>query len=192
MIPTTTKLSPTPRGLKGAARSAAHDQATIALIVVCRRHSFRCTVAHGGRRVLDVLNDKSSGFLRVTSAVFSRHGDSESLGQLDEAVIPKASIDCVLLQNEQHEAPVRRRHSLVIKHPYATLVLLPEHEICGTTLWAGRPDPLAVLSADAASFFPVSPATLWDAAHTGECVASTVAFANKTSVSMISIGKRIS
>lgn len=191
-LPAATQVSSTPRRLNGGTRTGTHDQGSIPLIVVCRRHSFNCWISHGGQRVLDLLNDKSSGFLRVTSADLSRRGDSVSLGHLDEAVIPKASIDCVLLQNEQHEAPVRRQHSLVIKHPCATFLLLPEHELCGATMWAGRADPLVVLSSDSSAFFPVSPATLWDAAHAHECVASTVAFVNKASVSMMSIGKRLS
>ena len=56
------------------------------------------------------------------------------------------------------------------------------------TNWAGRPESLALLASDAARFFPVSAATLWGADHRGEPIASSVAFVNKLSVSMLSLG----
>jgi hypothetical protein len=165
------------------------DHGELEVIIVSGRHSFSCSMSLGGQRVLDVLNDKSTAFLRISDTTLSRIGQTESFGELQDAVVAKSSIDCVLIENDVHEAPIRRHHSLVNKHAFATFVLLPDHEICGMTMWAIRPDPLVLLASDAPSFFPASPATLWGTSLREHC-ASTVAFINKASVSMISIGKR--
>jgi len=172
-----------------SARQGPFQQGELAVILVSGRHTFTGSLVLGGQRVLDVLNDRSSAFLRVNKTTVSRSGQTEAFGELQEAVVAKSSVDCLLIENEVHEAPVRRRHSLVNKHPFATFVLLPDYEICGMTMWAVRPDALGLLAPDAPGFFPISPATLWGSSL-GEHRASPAAFVNKASVSMISIGKQ--
>ncbi|OAI55042.1 hypothetical protein AYO47_02655 [Planctomyces sp. SCGC AG-212-M04] len=174
---------------RASAKFAAH-KGLVPLTIVLRSHTIDCQIANSDHRVLDILNDLGSGFLKVSNVRLHEIEESGSLGPLEEAVIPKSSIDCVLLDQELHEAPVRRRHSLVPKHQRATFVLLPHHELCGMTNWAGRPESLALLATDAPRFFPVSAATLWGANRQGEPLASPVAFVNKLSVSMLSLGDR--
>jgi hypothetical protein len=170
--------------------SGTGHQGQVRLTIVLRTHTIDCSIAHSDHRVLDILNDLGTGFLKVSNVGLQGVTRAGGLEALEQAMIPKNAIDCVLLDQEAHEAPVRRRHALVAKHQRSALILLPNQELSGMTNWTGRPEPVALLAPEAASFFPVSAAILWDIHRHGEPISASVAFVNKSSVSMLSLGER--
>jgi hypothetical protein len=132
----------------------------VAVVVMAGQHSFFGGLENRGLRVLEVLNDVSSNYLQLHAVTVRRGLDGISIGQLAKATVPKTAIDFVLLERDQHEAPLRRKYALLPKNAREALVLLGEYEIRGTFMISGTFDVLPALRQESTAFFPVAAAHL--------------------------------
>src|SRR5262245_17038236 len=109
----------------------------VAILIISGQHSFSGSVENRGLRILDVLNEPSTQFLNLHNVSIQRGFDETSIQRVGATLLPKAAIDFVLLKSEPHEAPIRRKHSLVAKDRYSALVVLDHCEIRGTFVAKG-------------------------------------------------------
>jgi hypothetical protein len=162
----------------------------VAALFIVGRHSFIGTVDHSGSRVLDVLNEASTEFLRVQGVSVFRGLEGGPIAHYDEITVPKAAIDCVILTDERHEAPLRRKYALVEKQSHNVFVLLTDYEVRGTVMLGRSLDPVLILNSGASSFFAVVGASVSSVDGKGPPVPTKVAFVNKSKVSLLQIEKQ--
>jgi hypothetical protein len=162
----------------------------VALLFVVGEHTFAAAVEHHSTRILDVLNDAQSALLRVKNVVVFPGLCGTPLAEFAEATLQKSSLDFVVLTDNHHEAPVRRKFSLVDKQGHATFALLAKYEIRGTAMLERSIDPELLLSARASNFFPIVNPTITSPDKGSPPLSAHVAFVNKQKVSLIEIDKR--
>jgi hypothetical protein len=155
----------------------------VEILVVTGNHAFTGSVENRGLRVLDVLNDISSQFLKLHEVSIYRGFDKTCVQQVSETVFLKTIVDFVLLKRQPHEAPMRRAHSLISKDRHAALVVLDHYEIHGEFMAKGVIDPMLVLHPNSPQFFPIVSPDIY-LGTIGETVYSSVAFVNKAKVSL--------
>ncbi len=110
----------------------------VAILIVADHHSLFGEIKSRGLRMLDVLNDVSTDYLRLHDVAVRRGIQDESISkQLPAVTIPKSAIDFVLLESSKHEAPLRRQHAFVPKDAHTAFILLGEYEIHGTFMFKG-------------------------------------------------------
>ncbi|MBI3465481.1 MAG: hypothetical protein HY000_20865 [Planctomycetes bacterium] len=163
----------------------------VPVIIFAGSFSFAGMIEHGSRRVLDVLNDVGTDFVRIQRVEVFGHSASQPIEQLGEATVPKAAIDCVMLCEEAHEAPLRRQYSFVEKQPRKVFLTLAERQVRGTIMLKGNPDPRQLLGRDAPIFFPVAEATVSAGDKIGRPIAAPVVLINKAKVSLLQIEREI-
>jgi hypothetical protein len=162
----------------------------VAVQIIAGRHAFTGSLEHSSIRVLDVLNNAGTEFLRIHVAVVCRGLGGTPIGEFAEITVPKSSIECVVLTEERHEAPLQRRYALVEKQSHAAFVLLAHHELRGEIMLGRTLDPIHLLNGAASNFFPVVSATLSSADPAIPCVNAKVAFINRTKVAALHVDQR--
>lgn len=162
----------------------------VAALFIVGRHSFAGGLDHHYLRVLDVLNDASAALLRLYGVAAFRGLHGKPISEFDEIVVPKAAIDCVILADERHEAPMRRQFALVEKRPHPMFVLLTEYEIRGTVMLDRYLDPAMFFNSNASCFFPIVSAGVSSVDGHGPPLEAAVAFVNRERVSLLHVDKR--
>ena len=162
----------------------------VAAIFIVGRHSFASTIAHHGARVLDVLNDASSAFLQVHDVAVFRGLKGKPVAECHETTIPKSAIDCVLLIEARHEAPLRRQYARVDKHMHHLFVLMRDYEIRGTAMFERAAEPVLMLGSGASNFFPLVTASVSSADSSGRPTSAAAAFVNKAKISLIHVEQK--
>jgi hypothetical protein len=158
----------------------------VSILVVAGLHSLFGELENRSLRVLDVLNDVSTSFLQLQDVTVMRGFHGERVKRIQDAMIPKAAIDFVLLESDTHEAPMRRRHSFVEKRAQRALVLMTDFEIRGTFMLKGSADSsMGALGKDSSAFFPMTTANVKRLVSTGESVKAGVVMINKAKVSLL-------
>jgi hypothetical protein len=156
----------------------------VSVLIVAGLHSFLGDVENRGVRVLDVLNDDHTAFLHLHDVAVFRGFQGECLKRMNEATIPKRTIDFVLIESMTHEAPLRRRHSYVEKRPQSALVLMTEYEIRGTFMLRGSADSLLTSRRETPTFIPITSACVKRLESSGESIKANVLLVNNTRVSL--------
>lgn len=161
----------------------------VGVLLVVGRHSFTGSVDHNSSRVLDLLNDAHTALLRVHGVAVFRGTQVRPIVEFDEVTVPKSGIDCVVLTEERHEAPLRRQYALVEKQPHPVFAVMTDYEIRGTAMLERSADPALVLNSSALTFFPIVAASISRADVDGPPLSANVVFVNKTKVSLLQIEK---
>lgn len=162
----------------------------VALLFIVGKHAFGGAVDHHSSRVLDLLNDVHTEFLRVCSVAVFQGFSGRLIAQFDEATIRKAAIDRVALTEERHEAPLRRQYARVEKQRSPIFALLTNYEVRGTVMLDRSVDPGLVLNHQASTFFPVVAAKVSCVDAPGPPLVAKVVFVNKNKVSLLQIEKQ--
>ena len=126
----------------------------VAVLFIAGRHSFAGSLDHNRVRVLDGLNGAGTEFLRVHDASVFRGLWDGPTEQFDTITVPKSSIDCVVLTEDRHEAPLQRKYALVEKHSHAAFVLLEHYELRGKLMIGRKFDPVTCSTAERRISFP--------------------------------------
>lgn len=160
--------------------------------LVMGEHWITGLLATEHRRVLDILNDKTSEFLTLAEVRLYQGSDlGEPLFALPRSVVPKARIALLLITEERHEAPARRATNFVRKDHYEVFLTVPGLEVKGYVHLTQRVDPIAFLSRlgrDGVAFFPVTDATVSQLGPFGEPAQAPVAVVNRQSVNLFYLG----
>jgi hypothetical protein len=159
------------------------------VVLITHQHRIAGAVQTKGKRLLDVLNDKTTDYLDIRDVQVFRGTDTETcVAAFPEALALKADISLMVVLAEKHEAPRKRLYGFVRKRPYPVFITVPGYEIQGRMHLTGPPEPLAVLARETDVFFPVTQATV-SQVITGEPLEVSVVMVNKTCIGLFSLGE---
>lgn len=158
-------------------------------IVVFEDHWIVGMVPSTGLRLLDILKDKTTDYLRMKDAQLFREEDRDhSIASVPEVVISKDRIGLVVLPSREHETPTKRRNSRVEKRASQAVFVVSRYSVQGEFHMSGlRDDSLYMMVSEMGDFFPVTNATI--ACPSGNSVAAPVVIANKAMVNCFCLCK---
>ena len=147
----------------------------VSALLIGHEHHIRGSILTDGRRLLEILNAKTTDYLEVNNArVFRRDAAEECIAKLSTVVVTKVSISLIVVIEEKHEAPERRLHAFTPKVRYPVFLTLPGHEVAGKIHLTYAPDAKAVLARDTDDFFPLTDAVVARANSVGSLKANVV------------------
>ncbi len=162
-----------------------------AVILITYEHRFTGQVPTGGRRLLDILNDRTTEYLHIHDVQVFRSTDTGTcIAAFPEAVVRKADLSLVLITTEKHEAPEKRLYGFVPKKLYHVFLTVPGYEVQGRLhLTASSPEPVAVLARETSEFFPITQATVSQVDGAAGTLQVPVIIVNKTSITLFYVGE---
>jgi hypothetical protein len=161
------------------------------IVIAAGKQLLSANIATERRRVADVLNDQNFQCLSVQDVHVISVGNDDPEKVLSEALVPLSSINFVILTSEKHEAPDKRRYSLVEKRRWGVYLLLPDFSIEGHLSLAGRPEPRYALTVELSNFFAVTSANVTPGTDSAHCIQAPVVLVNKAKLSLFSLGGAI-
>lgn len=166
----------------------------IRLLLITGQHMVQAAVAPEGKRILDVLNDKTSEYLKLVDPSLAWSRDAErGLGQWQRGVLLKANLTAVVPFDTEHEAPQKRQNLMVRKARYEVVLALPDYELRGFVHLAAPLGPLeylAQLARDGMHFFPITDATFTHEALPADPLRAPVAMVNRYRMGFLQLGDR--
>jgi hypothetical protein len=159
----------------------------VTIIVLAGRHAFSGTLENRGSRVLDLLNDLNTEFLRLRDICVHAGFCEEIITQLESGIIPKRMIDVVLLDRGRHEAQMRREHAVVKKKSCGAFFVVGDYEIQGKLMLKGSTDVLSAMTCELSAFFPVKDTRLSRVGGDHSPAAAGVALINKAKATLVQI-----
>ncbi len=128
--------------------------------VVTHGHFLRGDAHIPGDRLVDVLNDPTSDYLRLQNVDVFRLSHDARAATLPHTAIPKEHIGMVLLTAHNEETPAAGASS-----EYAAFVIALGFDIRGTIRLRGCADPVNAMSREFGSFFQVHDAVVTHGVH---------------------------
>lgn len=164
------------------------------VIAVVSDHWLRGRMATIGQRVLDVLNEGNTDFLRLEVAqVFSTADLKTPITVLDEVMIPKDKLGVVFIPAvdqavNRPESELRHYHAKIQTRPTASFALICGHAIQGNIHLKGRlTDPIFTLNHALTRFFAMTQASV--SLPAGGSMPASVAIANKQFIDCFYLGE---
>lgn len=160
------------------------------VVLLTYEHRFTATVTTGGRRVLDILNDRTTDYLHIHDVqVFRSFAPETRVASFPDAVVRKEDLSLVLITGERHEAPEKRLYAFVPKKPHHVFITVPGYEVQGRMLLTGAAEPVSILARETGEFFPVTQATVSDVGAAGAPIEAPVVLINKATVALFYVGE---
>lgn len=160
----------------------------VSTLLITRDHLIHGDVDMAERRLLEVVNDSSTNYLRVRSAAVFRRECNSLVAQASDVVVPKNSLALLAPATDRHEAPQKRRDNFTAKRKSDAFVIVPGYEIFGKLYLNGVDDPVVALTHELGAFFPIADAEVcWSGAPRGG-VALPVVIVNSAFISLLRIG----
>jgi hypothetical protein len=159
-------------------------------ILVTEEHFVSARVPTRDQRLLDVLNDSNTDFLRVRDAQLFRRGSGASVTALPNAVIRKANIGLAIPASDEHEAPQKRYRNFVSKKEHGAFLIVFGYEVRGQLFLRGTDDPVVGLCHELGNFFAVPHGAVSFAGSECDRQESQVVLVNKDHVSVLQIGQQ--
>lgn len=158
---------------------------SVTILAVVGQHSLFGVLQNSEVRVIDVLNDPGTDFIRLKEAIICRGIHGECVERAPELTVHKGVLDFVLLETGKHEAPVRRQHTWVEKELHEALLLVGDYEIRGTLMLRKSSDVVTAVNRELSNFFPVTTARLSTVNTAKGPIAAGLAIVNKSRISLL-------
>jgi hypothetical protein len=160
------------------------DSATA--LFVLSHHDAHGTVATGTGRLLDVLNDQNTRFLKLNDARICPRAERHALVELTSTLLIKNNIHLVVLLSEDRRGESRVFFASLARKTIDVVVSLPTVVVEGRIHTKMANDAQAYLSLEAGAFFPLTAARIQDDACEGGWLESPVVLINKEMLTSIS------
>jgi hypothetical protein len=157
------------------------------VILATDQHLLEALVTTRGQRLLEVLNDPTSDFLRVLDLKLMSRENGEASSAMPTGIVRRSNIVLALL-SDQHEAPQRRQYSYVEKKARPVVIVAGGFVIEGDLQFRGKYDPVSVVNAELQSFFPVTNAMVSHPSGFRNLMRAPVAIINKQFLFALHIG----
>jgi hypothetical protein len=154
-------------------------------ILILPHYELHGDVPTGSGRLLDVLNDQSTRFLKMAHVRFVRRGSNHIVSEVSNSVVVKSNIHLALLVDEDRPNYTKFFYATQERKTLDSLITLPTMLIEGRIHLKTAADPQSFLSIEAGTFFPVTNATIHYSASS-EPTDSPVVLINKEAVSSLS------
>jgi hypothetical protein len=172
-----------------APRSVHTMTKAVSTIVITTEHLICADVETAGRRLLEVVSDRSTDFLRVHKAVIHRRDCNALVAEASNAVIPKSALALLVPVITHHEAPQKRYDNLIAKKEFDAFLIVLGTEVFGKLHLGGCDDPVVALSNELSGFFSISDAAVCFRFGGDEHETLPVVIANSAFVSFLHIGQ---
>jgi hypothetical protein len=161
-------------------------------IVMVDEHLIVGEVQTRGKRLLEELCDPIEDWLHVYDVRVSRRdAKAKYIESLPSLVIRKSQVILALLDGGIHESPDVRRFAFVDKKLHPAFVTAAGYDVRGRLHLKGKREPLLVLE-EMGGFVPFTEAVVSHAGIAAEKLNAAVAIVNKSAISMLHIGERLS
>ena len=160
------------------------------VIAVVSGHWLRGSMTTTGCRVLDVLNENNTDFLRLTDAqVFSTSDLTTPITAFGEVMVPKDKLAVVFIpKNNNHDSDYKKYYSKVQTRRTASFALIGGHALTGSIhLKTRMTDPIYTINHALTRFFPMTQVDV--AMPHGGSMPVAVAIANKQFVDCFHVGE---
>jgi hypothetical protein len=160
-----------------------------AAIFVTSHFDVHGTVSTGSSRILDVLNDHNTRFLKLDKASIFPHGQSTPISELHSTVLVKANIHLVLLLGEDRPSESKVFFASLSRKTVNVVLTMPTTIVEGRIHVKAASDPQGYWSLEAGTFFPITTGTIRDANGTAEPRSMSVILVNKDVASSFAFAK---
>jgi hypothetical protein len=160
--------------------------AKIPTILFTETHCVAGFIAGTGQRLLEILNDPHSQYVKLMEATLQTLGEGQPV-QLPEATIPKPRIVVCALTATSHEAPEKRRFAFVEKRKKKAFAIAQNYEVRGVLSLKGTAEAVAALGQELSAYFPLTDANIRHA-PSNQVLNVPVAILNKRFVSLFQLG----
>jgi hypothetical protein len=155
-------------------------------IFVLSHYDAHGSVDTGTGRLLDVLNDQNTRYLKLENVRICPRAETHALVELASTVLIKNNIDLVVLLGEDRRSESKVFFASLARKTIDAVVTLPTILVEGRIHTKMANDPQAYLSLEAGAFFPLTAAKIQDDACEGGWLESPVILVNKEALSSIS------
>lgn len=146
-------------------------------------HRIVGRIVNAGQRLHDILNNKLSTCLNLYDVNLFRPTDGATpFASFPFVTMPKALINLVLIQEQQHEAPAKRLYGYVQKDTHQTWLAVAGYEVKGYLHFISIPKPELFLTDTITSFVPVTQATVTCVADSARTWQAPVVFVQRCSI----------
>jgi hypothetical protein len=160
-------------------------------MLVTHEHLLDGEIDTHGQRLLDVLNDASTSFLRVKDVRVLRRKCATAIAISPEAVIRKSNVALAIPAGDKHESPVRRSLSFDSKRRYSAFLVVLGYEVRGELALKGTDDGVAALCHELGYFFPVPKGRVAFAGTYCRDTGAQVVIVNSDHVSVLQLGTSV-
>ena len=161
------------------------------VMMLTHQHRLDCILPTGGQRLQEILNVKTTEFLRIFDVqVFHGIDADVCVSKLSDVSINKASICLVIIPTEKHEAPEQRMLKRFNKNLYETFLSVLSFEVQGTIHLINSPHSPQLtnyLVNDLNNFFPITNATISQVNSSAKPLKAPVVIVNKACVGIFSL-----
>ena len=161
-------------------------QSKVRLLLVVQDRLVAGTLSTGGRRILEVLVDTGSNYLRLRDAKIQNNSGDRAEADLEEVVVWRPHISLIALARDEHEAPEKRCFGFVQKERCSATLVVSGWQVVGDVHVKGHVDPVILLERETGAFFPMTNVTMQS--NGAPVLTSPVVFVSKTHVSLCSLG----
>jgi len=144
------------------------------------------SVATGTVRLLDVLNDQNTRYLKLDSVRICPRAESHALVELTSTLLIKNNIQLVVLLGEDRRSESKVFFASLARKTIDVVVTLPTILVEGRIHTKMANDAQKYLSLEAGAFFPLTAAKIQDDACEGGWQECPVILINKEALSSIS------
>ncbi|MHB8969567.1 MAG: hypothetical protein ACYC3X_05885 [Pirellulaceae bacterium] len=144
------------------------------------------TAPIGTTRILDVLNDHTTRYLKLNDVRICAPGDPLAMAELASTVLDKNSLQAVLLLGDDRQNESKVFFATLARKTTNVFITLPTIIVEGRIHNKHASDYQTYLSLEATAFFPVTAATVRGPMGIGNRLESPVVLVHKDRVSTIS------
>lgn len=157
------------------------------VIFVTANYDLHCSMPVRRGRALDMFNDSSTRYLEVRHVSFYQRPAEEPILDVDSTLLVKDNIQLAILVSEDRPSESRMFFATLGKKSISGVVSLPNAIVKGQVHAKSAVDAAGFLSLEAASFFPVTDATVLGHSPTSGAFESSVVAVNKAAVSSLTL-----
>jgi hypothetical protein len=148
-------------------------------VFVSFHHDTHGTVVTGTSRLLDVLNDQNTRFLRLENVRICPRAENHALVELNTCALIKDNIHLVMLLGDDRRSESKVFFASLARKTVDVVVALPTILVAGRIHTKTASDAQGYLSLEAGAFFPLTAARIQDDACEGGWQECPVVLVNK-------------
>jgi hypothetical protein len=158
---------------------------TADVVFVSNQFDVHGSVTTGTGRILDVLNDQTTRFLKLDNARICPRMSGTVIAQLRSCVMAKDSIQLVQLVGEDRPNETKVFFAAQARRTFDIVLTLPTILVEGRIHVKSSPDPQAYLTLESGAFFPVTSARFHEESPDAASHVHAVVLVNKIFVSCL-------
>lgn len=168
-------------------RVAQVNSASASVIFVMAHYDVHCQISIRSGRAFDVFNDGTTRFLELENVRFFQRTCNEPMLEVNRTVLVKDNVHLAILMDEDRSNERKVFFATREKKTMQGVISLPTVIVKGEVHVKAASDAQGFLSIEAASFFPVTDATVLGYSSAAAPLNSTVVLVKKDAISSLAL-----